>query len=84
MVSGVESYSVEGTPADSVILALGKLVKDEVDLVISGICSTSQGTPIRDLSRNGERLLAPPHIKKERRESSYYPFTAPKVSPRMI
>ena len=36
-VPGVETYSVEGTPADSVILALGKLVKGKVDLVISGI-----------------------------------------------
>ena len=27
MVPDVETYSVEGTPADSVILALGKLVK---------------------------------------------------------
>ena len=37
MLPGVETYSVEGTPADSVILALGKLVKNKVDLVISGI-----------------------------------------------
>ena len=34
---GIETYAVEGTPADSVILALGKLIKDKVDLVISGI-----------------------------------------------
>jgi len=37
IVAGVETYAVEGTPADSVILALGKLVKDRIDLVISGI-----------------------------------------------
>lgn len=37
MVPEVETYSVEGTPADSVILALGKLVKDKIDLVVSGI-----------------------------------------------
>ena len=37
MVPEVEAYSVEGTPADSVILALEKLVKDEIALVISGI-----------------------------------------------
>jgi 5'-nucleotidase len=37
MIAGVETYAVEGTPADSVILALRKLVKDKVDLVISGI-----------------------------------------------
>jgi len=36
-VPEVETYAVEGTPADSVILALGNLVKDKVDLVISGI-----------------------------------------------
>ncbi len=33
----VDTYSVEGTPCDSVILALGKLVTDGVQLVISGI-----------------------------------------------
>ncbi|MFC1864904.1 5'/3'-nucleotidase SurE [Chloroflexota bacterium] len=37
MVPEVEAYSVEGTPADSVILALEKLVKNKIDLVISGI-----------------------------------------------
>ncbi len=37
MVAEVETYAVEGTPADSVILALGKLAKDRIDLVISGI-----------------------------------------------
>lgn len=37
VADGVESYAVEGTPADCVILALGKLVNDKIDLVISGI-----------------------------------------------
>jgi 5'-nucleotidase len=37
MVDKVETYAVEGTPSDSVILALDKLVKDRIDLVISGI-----------------------------------------------
>ena len=37
VIAGVESYAVEGTPADCVILALGKLAKDEIDLVVSGI-----------------------------------------------
>ena len=37
MVPEVEAYSIDGTPSDSVILALGKLVKDEIDMVISGI-----------------------------------------------
>jgi len=37
MVPEVETYSVEGTPADSVILALGKLVRNKIDLVVSGI-----------------------------------------------
>ena len=36
-VPDVETYSVEGTPGDSVILALEKLVTGRVDLVISGI-----------------------------------------------
>jgi 5'-nucleotidase len=34
---GVEAYSVGGTPSDSVIVALGKLIPEKVDLVISGI-----------------------------------------------
>ena len=33
----VEAYSVEGTPADTVILALKTLLKDNVDMVFSGI-----------------------------------------------
>ncbi len=37
IVEGVESYAVEGTPADCVILALGKLAKDKIDLVVSGV-----------------------------------------------
>jgi 5'-nucleotidase len=36
-LSGVKAYSVEGTPGDSVILALRHAVKDSVDLVVSGI-----------------------------------------------
>jgi len=35
-VDGVTTYSVEGTPADSVVVALEKLV-GTVDLVVSGI-----------------------------------------------
>ena len=45
LVSEVEAYSVDGTPADSVILALGKLVKNKIDLVISGI---NQGPNLGD------------------------------------
>ena len=36
-VPGVKAYSVEGTPGDSVILALRLAMKDSVDLVVSGI-----------------------------------------------
>ena len=45
MVPEVETYAVEGTPSDSVILALGNLVKDKVDMVISGI---NQGLNLGD------------------------------------
>jgi 5'-nucleotidase len=34
---GIEAYSVEGTPSDSVIVGLGKLIPGKIDLVISGI-----------------------------------------------
>ena len=37
MVADVQTHVVEGTPADSVIIALRMLVKDNVDLLISGI-----------------------------------------------
>jgi 5'-nucleotidase len=37
MVPGVEAYSIDGTPSDSVILALGKLVKGRLEMVVSGI-----------------------------------------------
>ncbi len=37
IISNVAAYSVEGTPCDSVILALGKLIKNDVSLVVSGI-----------------------------------------------
>ncbi len=36
-ISGVETYSIEGTPSDSVILGLQTVAKDGVDLVVSGI-----------------------------------------------
>jgi 5'-nucleotidase len=36
-LDGVAAYSVEGTPADSVILALKLTLKDGVDLIVSGI-----------------------------------------------
>jgi len=36
-IKGVETYSIEGTPADSVILGLQVVAKDGVDLVMSGI-----------------------------------------------
>jgi 5'-nucleotidase len=45
MVTDVEAYSVEGTPCDSVILALGKLMKNRSDMVISGI---NQGPNLGD------------------------------------
>ncbi len=37
LVEGVETFAIEGTPSDCVILALGSLVKDEIGLVVSGI-----------------------------------------------
>ncbi|MFH1169480.1 MAG: 5'/3'-nucleotidase SurE [Chloroflexota bacterium] len=41
LLPDVETYAVEGTPSDSVILALGKLAKSQVDVIISGV---NQGT----------------------------------------
>ncbi|MDO8569031.1 MAG: 5'/3'-nucleotidase SurE [Dehalococcoidales bacterium] len=41
LLPDVETYAVDGTPSDSVILGLGKLVKSKVSLVVSGI---NQGT----------------------------------------
>jgi len=39
LVPEVEAYSIDGTPADSVILALRKLATNGIDLVVSGINS---------------------------------------------
>ena len=39
LIPDVETHSVEGTPTDSVLLALGKLLKNRVDLIVSGINS---------------------------------------------
>jgi len=36
-VPGVTAYAVAGTPSDSVIVALGRLIEGKIDLVISGI-----------------------------------------------
>jgi 5'-nucleotidase len=33
----VETWAVEGTPGDAVIMALARLIKDKIDLVVSGI-----------------------------------------------
>lgn len=41
----IETYSVDGTPSDSVILALSKIVKGNIDLVVSGI---NQGLNLGD------------------------------------
>ena len=45
LVPGIEAYSINGTPSDSAILALTKLAKNRVDLVISGI---NQGPNLGD------------------------------------
>jgi 5'-nucleotidase len=34
---GVTAYAIDGSPSDCVILALGKLISDNVDMVVSGI-----------------------------------------------
>ena len=36
-VAGVTSYAIDGSPSDCVILALGNLIKESVDIVVSGI-----------------------------------------------
>lgn len=37
LVEGIETYAVEGTPSDCIILALGSLAREGVELVVSGI-----------------------------------------------
>jgi 5'-nucleotidase len=36
-VEGVTAYAIDGSPSDCVILALGKLIGEKVDMVVSGI-----------------------------------------------
>ncbi len=45
LVPEVDTYSVEGTPSDCVILALGMLVRNKVNMVVSGI---NQGVNLGD------------------------------------
>ena len=37
VISGVDAYAVDGTPGDSVILAVSKLCEGQIDMVVSGI-----------------------------------------------
>lgn len=37
LVTGIKAYAVQGTPTDGVIIAVRWLIKDSIDLVISGI-----------------------------------------------
>ncbi len=47
LVTGIETYTVEGTPSDSVVMALKLLLKEKPDLIISGINSGSNmGTDV--------------------------------------
>lgn len=39
LLSGVDTYAIEGTPSDSVILAMSKLIPGRIDLVVSGVNS---------------------------------------------
>ncbi len=36
-VDGITAYAIDGSPSDCVILALGKLIGEKVDMVVSGI-----------------------------------------------
>jgi 5'-nucleotidase len=36
-VPGIEAFAVQGTPGDSVILALERLVRGQIDIVVSGV-----------------------------------------------
>ena len=36
-IDGVTTYAIDGSPSDCVILALGKLISEKVDMVVSGI-----------------------------------------------
>jgi len=36
-IPGIDTFTTEGTPGDAVILALGQIVKEKADLVVSGI-----------------------------------------------
>jgi 5'-nucleotidase len=41
LIPSIQAFSVEGTPSDSVIVGLGKVVTEKIDMVFSGI---NQGT----------------------------------------
>ncbi len=37
LAPGAKTYAVDGTPGDCVILGLGKLIRDKIDMVVSGV-----------------------------------------------
>jgi 5'-nucleotidase len=59
VVAGIETYTVEGTPADSIIIAVRKLLKDKLDLVIAGINEGSNlGTDVLISGTVGAAFMA--------------------------
>ena len=46
-VDGVTAYTTDGTPSDCVILGLGRLITEKIDLVVSGInAGSNQGEDV--------------------------------------
>ena len=59
IVPGIETYAVEGTPADSIIIALRMLLKDKIDLVVAGINEGSNlGTDVLISGTVGAAFIA--------------------------
>jgi 5'-nucleotidase len=59
VVPGIETHAVEGTPADSVIIALRMLLKDRLDLVVSGVNEGSNlGTDVMISGTVGAAFMA--------------------------
>jgi 5'-nucleotidase len=81
-VSGVRAYTTDGTPADCVILAMGKLTDEKTDLVISGIndgnnlgedvyISGTVGGALQGYFRGSSALaISAPHESKAGRETA--------------
>jgi 5'-nucleotidase len=87
VLSGIKIWSVDGTPADCITLALDKLLKSKPDLIISGIDSQNNrgeiiyssgivSAAIEGAIQGIKSLAISADVKDEKKESEFRPIAA--------